>query len=451
MSKTTPKKRPITSKEIKYVLQDIKPITGLKKEISNNIYSRMRKQFVDMLSGQEIYPTILDDLRNQLTKQYYSSQISPGSSIGILTAQSIGENQTQLQLNSFHSAGISTATVVTGVPRFNELINATKNPKNVLSTIYCNEEYKTIQDIRGSVGIHIKHIRFQDVIVNTELYEATEQQTENWYSIFNCIYPDAEPLDERYTHFIRCHLNLEILYLYKLRLHDISEVIMNSYDDIRCVWSPNTIGIIDIWLNTENIDLPDSIDIRYINQDNKINIYTDYVVIPALKGITINGIEGIEQVNYTIRPQTNYWIIEASGYNLQDLLAQDIIDATRTLSNHMWEIFHVLGIEATREFLIQEFMTIISTDTFINIRHVQLLVDVMLYTGSISSISRYGVHKNQSGALTKCSFEESLDQILKAGIYGEKELINGVSGAIICGKVSNVGTGLCDLVYKENI
>ena len=88
-------------------------------------------------------------------------------------------------------------------------------------------------------------------------------------------------------------------------------------------------------------------------------------------------------------------------------------------------------------------------ESYINIRHIQLLVDVMLYTGSISSISRYGVHKNQSGVLTKCSFEESLDQILKAGVYCEKELINGVSGAIICGKVSNIGTGLCDLIYNS--
>jgi DNA-directed RNA polymerase beta' subunit len=441
-------KRPITSEEIEYVLQDIKPISGLKKEISNNIYKRMCRNFVDMLSGCEIYPDILDELRMKLTKQYYDSQISPGSSIGILTAQSIGENQTQLQLNSFHSAGISTATVVTGVPRFNELINATKNPKDVLTTIRLKDEYKTIQDIRDNAGIFIKHLCFRDVLVRTELF-AESTELDEWYTIFDAIYSDREYLKEQYTHFIRCYLDLEILFLYKLRLQKIGEKLMESYDDIQCVWSPNTLGMIDIWLNTDNIVLPDGINIEYIKEDNKISIYTDHVVVPTLREITINGIEGIEQINYTIRPQTDSWFIEASGYNLQELLAQDIIDETQTLSNHMWEIFNVLGIEATREFLIQEFMNIISTDTFINLRHVQLLVDVMLYTGSISSISRYGVHKNQSGALTKCSFEESLEQILKAGIYGEKELINGVSGAIICGKVSNIGTGACDLIYKN--
>jgi len=443
---STMSKRIIRTHEIEYVLQDIKPINGIKKDISESIYMKIRKSIVDSLYGKEIYPDILEELRKQITKQYYDSQINPGSSIGILTAQSIGENQTQLQLNSFHSTGISTATVVTGVPRFNELINTTKNPKDVLTTIYLKEEYKTIQEIRDNAGIHIKYITFQDILVKTETLNHT---SDLWYNTFYKLYPEVERRTEYHTHYIRCYLDIESLFIYKLRLQTIGEYINKSYDDILCIWSPNTVGIIDIWLDTSNITLPSHIKSESITENNKIDIYIEHIVIPTIKTVAVNGIKGINHISYTMNPQTNYWIIEASGYNLQDLLAQHFIDATKTVSNHMWEIFDTLGIEATRDFLIQEFTKIISTDTFINNRHVQLLVDVMLYTGSISSISRYGVHKNQSGALTKCSFEESLDQILKAGIYGEREMINGVSGAIICGKISNIGTGLCDLIYKE--
>lgn len=440
-------KRYLTNDEISFIISDIKPITGLDKAISENIYVKFREKMIEMLKRSKVYPDVVDGIKKKLTYHYYNSQATAGESIGILTAQSIGERQTQLALDSFHSTGITTVTVVTGVPRFNELVNASKKPKNVLTTIYLNEDYKTIEDIRDNAGIFIKHMIFKDV-VNSSIIKQRCKQMDYWYSAFGVLQPVVmNNLDNQYTHYIRCQCDLETLFLCKLRLEHIAKIINEAYDDILCVWSPDIIGILDIWINTDIIEVPKH---SYINEMNKVCIYAEDIIIPTLNELTIGGVEGIKYLNYTQKPQTDYWIIDAMGFNLKQLLTMDIIDTTRTVSNHMWELHDILGIEATREFLINEFVNVISLDSYINIRHVQLLVDVMLYTGSISSISRYGVHKNQSGALTKCSFEESLDQILKAGIYGEKELINGVSGAIICGKVSNVGTGLCDLIYNAD-
>ena len=112
----------------------------------------------------------------------------------------------------------------------------------------------------------------------------------------------------------------------------------------------------------------------------------------------------------------------------------------------MWEIYNIFGIEATRQFLIEEFMDVVSSDgTFVNTSHVELLVDMMVYTGSIISISRYGQKKVGSGPLSKASFEESLENFLKAGLNGEKETTDGVSASIILGKLPKAGTGVFDL------
>ena len=35
---------------------------------------------------------------------------------------------------------------------------------------------------------------------------------------------------------------------------------------------------------------------------------------------------------------------------------------------------------------------------------------------------------------------------MKAGIYSEKEKVNGVSASIMCGKKAKLGTGLCEIV-----
>ena len=77
-----------------------------------------------------------------------------------------------------------------------------------------------------------------------------------------------------------------------------------------------------------------------------------------------------------------------------------------------------------------------------------LLVDIMTHHGSIVSISRYGMKKEQTGVLGRASFEESTDHFLNAAFYSEKEPIRGVSASIICGKRSRMGTGLCDLLMN---
>jgi DNA-directed RNA polymerase II subunit RPB1 len=56
------------------------------------------------------------------------------------------------------------------------------------------------------------------------------------------------------------------------------------------------------------------------------------------------------------------------------------------------------------------------------------------------------MRNDQFGPLAKASFEESLDNFLKAGFFSEKETTKDVSASIICGKRPNVGTGLCSLL-----
>ena len=49
----------------------------------------------------------------------------------------------------------------------------------------------------------------------------------------------------------------------------------------------------------------------------------------------------------------------------------------------------------------------------INDCHIALLVDTMLSSGSIQSISRYSMKKDRTSLLTRSSFEESIDHFAK--------------------------------------
>ena len=107
----------------------------------------------------------------------------------------------------------------------------------------------------------------------------------------------------------------------------------------------------------------------------------------------------------------------------------------------------MLGVEATRKFLLEELKSIVSSDgTFINPCHLLLLVNIMTFHGQIQSVSRYGVKKETDSVLAKATFEETLDHFSKAAFFAENETIRSVSSSIMCGKRTKIGSGMNDVI-----
>lgn len=50
-------------------------------------------------------------------QKYIRSIIEPGTAVGALAAQSIGEPGTQMTLKTFHFAGVASMNITQGVPR----------------------------------------------------------------------------------------------------------------------------------------------------------------------------------------------------------------------------------------------------------------------------------------------------------------------------------------------
>ena len=80
-------------------------------------------------------------LLETITLMYKRALVAPGEMVGMIAAQSIGEPTTQLTLNTFHSAGVASKSNVTrGVPRIEEILSLSENPKNPSLTIYMNKD-----------------------------------------------------------------------------------------------------------------------------------------------------------------------------------------------------------------------------------------------------------------------------------------------------------------------
>lgn len=443
-------KRKLTSQEIESILNDIF-FSGVNTSISNNVKSLLSERCRRQLNEIEVYPKLIPTLHTHLIETYSKSQVSAGECVGVLAAQSIGERNTQLVLNSFHHSGISNATVTTGVPRLQELLNTTKNPKSVVTRIFFHTKFNSLAEIRDIVRPQLLHTVLNDLILSIDLkldlkLDSNYKKDKKWYDLFFYMNPSLLDQFKTMTHSISIHLNPEQLYFRRLTVNTISKKLGSSFQDIVCIDSPESLGCIDVWFNSNLIK--DVVPSSSQSDEELIYCFKTQVLIPNLKQISIAGINGIQQLFFQQHHKYG-WYSEANGSNLLECFKIPFIDCVHTWSNNMWEIMNVLGIEAVREFLIQEFLFVISSDSFINVRHIHLIVDVMLYTGNITSISRYGVQRNQSGPLTKASFEETLDNFLKAGLYGDVETTQGISASIICGKPSTAGSGLCDLLYDN--
>lgn len=426
----------LTSEQIEYILDFIKINKAIPEKTAQSIVNKQKKDLRKQLEAIECHPDDIEELKQEITKHYYSSLITPGESVGIITAQSFGEANTQNTLNTFHKAGDTDKTVVVGVARFEELLNVTKSPKGKCCSVYFTDNNSSVQELRNSIGSSIVELTVEKIA--TDIIEVMDKSHEDWYDIFKVLYNDNF---SKHSHCIEIHVNMNILYEYSLTLQTIAETIEDNYDDLHCVFSPDSIGRIDIFVDASGIDIDE--EIVYVNNDNREIVYMQEIVKPTVKKLHICGITGIKQVYYLRdKSRPGEWMIETDGSNFSALMTHSKIDKSRTVSNDPLDMYATLGIEASSKIMYNEFLNLMPK---INKCHAKLLCNKMTYFGSITSINRYGQRKDNSGPMSKASFEETLENFLNAASYGMIETTQGISSSIICGKRGKMGTGLCSL------
>jgi DNA-directed RNA polymerase beta' subunit len=267
------------------------------------------------------------------------------------------------------------------------------------------------------------------------------QEEKDWYEAFEVLYNDKFA---GHKHCINLKVKKNIMYKYRICLEDIVMRIEGEYKDLYCVFSPESVGEIDVYVDMAKISFTEK-QLMFVTEENKEEIYMEECVFPLIEKMLVFGVRGIENIYFLLEKkgeEDEEWMLETDGSNFRELLGHPLVDNTRLHSNNVWDVYENLGIEAARLFLLSEFESIMEG---INMCHIKLLVEKMTFTGTISSISRYTLRKDESGPLSKASFEESVDHMVKSAFAGDIEKTRGVSASIICGKRASIGTGVVEL------
>ena len=194
----------------------------------------------------------------------------------------------------------------------------------------------------------------------------------------------------------------------------------------------------------------DSDDIRVMLISTDYNIKDNNIVINNISLSDYNSSLASQEVFSLMKQlKSEHWYYETEGTNLEGVFSVSEVYQQATVSNNLKEIYETLGIEAARQFLVEEFMR--NGGDAINSAHVTLLADTMTYIGIVIAVTRHGQAKQNIEFLARSNFEENTKNFLQAAGAGETDNLSGISASIITGKLANIGSNAFDVVYSPPI
>jgi len=69
----------------------------------------------------------------------------------------------------------------------------------------------------------------------------------------------------------------------------------------------------------------------------------------------------------------------------------------------------------------------------------------------LTSITRHGINRVDTGPLRKCSFEETVEILLEAAVFSEVDPLKGITENIMMGQLAPYGTGCFDLMIDPEV
>ena len=335
-------------------------------------------------------------LIEEVEKAYLNNRFEPGEAIGILAAQSISEPATQLTMRTYHLAGVAGIKVTFGLPRLIEIFDAKRNIETPMMMIHLKKEYNTKEDAeRLAYKIVEKRVIDISKYISIDIGENT----------------------------IKIELDD------KRKLEKVEKIIKEVLSKRASVKVKEDSIVVE----------PKSEEIQFSDLQK---------LKDEISNIVVEGVAGITAA--IIRKEGENWIVQTIGSNLREILKFDEVNEHKTISNDIYEVYEIFGIEAARNVIIKEaYKTMQEQGLDVDIRYLLLLADVMTWNGEINSIGRYGVAGAKASVLSRAAFEETIKHLIRASIKNEIDEFKGLFENVMVGQPAPVGTGMFELIVRS--
>jgi DNA-directed RNA polymerase II subunit RPB1 len=365
------------------------------------------------------------------------------------------------------------------VPRIEEILSLSSEPKNPSLTVYLKKEEETDKDKAHAIMYMLEHTILEEIVKSIEIcfdpddlntMIAEDKSTMEQYRAFESMIDECanvssgDDTNEKSKWIIRMVMDQTMMLEKNLTMDDVNFTLNNSYgDEISCVFSDYNSDKLVFRIRMNNIMKQNSSrsgqkkKVNPLDQSDQIYILKNFQD-QLLQNIVLRGVKGINKVimrkikdnvveTSGVFKKQDIWVLDTVGTNMMSVLALDYIDTNRTISNDIVEVFNVLGIEAARQTIYNELVDVIEFDgTYINSHNFSLLCDRMTFTSKMISIFRHGINNDNIGPIAKASFEETPEMFLKAARHAELDTMRGVSANVMCGQEGLYGTNAFQVV-----
>lgn len=427
----------------------------------------------------------LEEISEEIISSFNSSIVEPGEMVGIIAAQSLGEPVTQLMLNAFHSSGVGgKGGSSIGVDRIKEVFSLSKNPKEPIMMIYLDLEHRTKKDFANKIASHIKFTTIKDLRTKIEIFydpkpygKGSFMEADNIKTIFYTYQQNKQCCSntiDGLPWLMRIEFDKEKLLNKEVSLLDIKSQFCFSwerrYQDIKAVKREKRqllekISQLAVLSNTDNDDIP-TVHIRFDMTNFDSTTIIDFMDM-FVDEFKLKGMENIDDIlggkaqeeryicfdnpDSTLEKKSEY-VVYTRGVNMDDIRNIIGVDLTRTYCNDIITVYEIFGIEAARNLIIREIISVLTSNgSGTNYQHICMFGDLMTNVGSLTSIDRHGLNKLDTDPFSRASFEKTVDQLITAAVFNEVDYMKSVSSRIMAGLCIKGGTGLCNLILDKDL
>ncbi len=359
------------------------------------------------------------------------AKVELNTPVGILAAQCISEPTTQMTLDTFHHAGVSSMKVTSGIKRLYELIYATINDSTPTFTLF------------SSTPIH--NIKLKHTLLNPKLYNPIERCTgklktwEIFHLAFGELDCDGESLGEYY---IQLEFDEHVFQQHGIRLRELKQLFIREWAadiKIKCIHSHESV-------NGIRYEAP-KMNLYFITPLSIVNIKKRMLLLMEMSVRGIHSGTGEMEKN-TMRIQTSKKHQEFNAFYESWML--NGIQHEKTITNSVRLVEKTFGIEMARLVLEKEISKVLEMGgSYVNSAHINLLSEMMCRTGVVKSIKPSNIFNSEESPLGEASFEQPMAAFAGAAILGKTDTMQDVSARISVGAKILVGT--CDDVVEDII
>ncbi len=363
--------------------------------LPQNIIDNLMRELKD----RKVTKKQMGEIIERVLSGYANAKIEAGEAAGVVSAQSIGEPGTQMTMRTFHYAGVAEINVTLGLPRLIEIVDARKNPSTPMMTIFLEKEYAHDRDKARELAWKIEATSI--TVLGSMSTDITEMK-------------------------IIIELNKKAL----LQRNMTSEEVAGKIEE--------ELGISPVIKGDNLIMTPEEPSYRQLLQ-----------LVKSVQSIILKGIKGIKRVVIR-KEESGEYVLYTEGSALKEVLAIEGVDATRTRTNNVNEIFEVMGIEAARFALIHEATeTLKEQGLTVDVRHIMLVADIMTVDSEVKPIGRHGISGEKASVLARAAFEVTVNHLLDSGMRGDVDELRGVTENVIVGQPIRLGTGNVKLIARK--